>query len=259
MSRIGGRRWGRGAGRGPGMGSVPRMQVMAKTNSNSERARYCIGCSYLLNHLADDVCPECGRAFDRADGRTFSAFPTRAPQLVASWTWRLTLALLVPGNLLAMWWSGVGGDPLAVIVLPIMAGLPILYLVGIWFGAHVEGHRRVPVSKSILVAVLISNIASIPITNWPLRITWLASRSALENLADRVAAGENPTVPCRAGLFTIRKVDVRGGDEVVMLWMDPGGAGPSGWARGPLEEAARSVNLSIQTVVAPEWSLLHLD
>lgn len=42
---------------------------MAESDSDNMR---CLGCDYRLQGLPDSVCPECGRAFDREDGRTFA-------------------------------------------------------------------------------------------------------------------------------------------------------------------------------------------
>lgn len=36
----------------------------------------CKGCGYLLRDLGNNVCPECGRAFDPADAATYVANPT---------------------------------------------------------------------------------------------------------------------------------------------------------------------------------------
>lgn len=33
--------------------------------------RHCLSCAYILNGLAENRCPECGRAFDPADATTF--------------------------------------------------------------------------------------------------------------------------------------------------------------------------------------------
>jgi hypothetical protein len=41
-------------------------------------------------------------------------------------------------------------------------------------------------------------------TFWPLRVAFLISGPALERLADRVAAGQAPSFPARAGLYCIR-------------------------------------------------------
>ena len=36
---------------------------------------FCIGCGYSLRGLSDHRCPECGRAFDPGNGKTFLKTP----------------------------------------------------------------------------------------------------------------------------------------------------------------------------------------
>ncbi len=38
---------------------------------DQHRAKHCLGCSYLLEGLSEDRCPECGRPFDPDDLNTF--------------------------------------------------------------------------------------------------------------------------------------------------------------------------------------------
>ena len=45
---------------------------MANRRSNSPPHKRCLGCSYILDHLPENRCPECGRAFDPDDPRTFT-------------------------------------------------------------------------------------------------------------------------------------------------------------------------------------------
>ena len=37
----------------------------------SHATKYCLGCSYVLDGLPEDRCPECARPFDPQDPRTF--------------------------------------------------------------------------------------------------------------------------------------------------------------------------------------------
>lgn len=41
-------------------------------------ARYCLGCSYVLDGLPENRCPECGRPFEPNDPTTFRMSPRRA-------------------------------------------------------------------------------------------------------------------------------------------------------------------------------------
>jgi hypothetical protein len=46
---------------------------MSKATTAADAAtRYCIGCGYILDHLPEPRCPECGREFDPEDLRSFT-------------------------------------------------------------------------------------------------------------------------------------------------------------------------------------------
>jgi hypothetical protein len=41
----------------------------------STGAKYCLGCGYIIDHLPEPRCPECGREFDPGDPLTFYLQP----------------------------------------------------------------------------------------------------------------------------------------------------------------------------------------
>src|SRR5438105_3678911 len=57
---------------------------------------YCRGCGYVLHGLAQNRCPECGRAFDPADRKTYAT--SRRALLLRRWLRRL----LPPALILAL-------------------------------------------------------------------------------------------------------------------------------------------------------------
>src|SRR5262245_6908130 len=99
------------------------------------------------------------------------------------------------------------------------------------------------------------------LTPWPLRLAFLASRPAMERLADRVAAGRAVTSPEWAGLFQIvgSAVDPTTGN--VGLITDPDPAGRSGFVRlspavrvdGPYWNYRPFVNLNINEHLTGPW------
>ncbi len=46
--------------------------------------KYCIRCFYILNHLPEDRCPECGQVFDPEDPETFrTSVPVKVRRRIA--------------------------------------------------------------------------------------------------------------------------------------------------------------------------------
>ena len=76
---------------------------MAHANHNTPSGIYCCKCGYDLRaQTAPHRCPECGRAFDPADRRTFL---TRPPRGARRWAKRSVMVVLAVGVLLAMCWG----------------------------------------------------------------------------------------------------------------------------------------------------------
>ncbi len=73
----------------------------------TEHCRYCRGCSYDLHALTTPRCPECGRAFDPADPRTYRRRPARRWLRRLVWGGvALVLLVLLPGGASAWVYHG---------------------------------------------------------------------------------------------------------------------------------------------------------
>ena len=75
--------------------------------------------------------------------------------------------------------------------------------------------------RTRLLLLLGGMLLSVPVTRWPLRLTFAASAASLNRLADQVEAGHAPPGPVRAGLFTIESTEIChtwDGHKMVCLW-----------------------------------------
>jgi hypothetical protein len=120
--------------------------------------------------------------------------------------------------------------------------------------------RRSPLVAWPLVLVLALLPLSMLLTFWPFRLAFLASRPALDRLADRVESGMPVTRPEWAGLFRVvaSAVDPSSGNIGLIIDADP--AGRSGFVRvsvGPGMPAARSngpyYNLNFDLRLPESW------
>ena len=99
---------------------------------------------------------------------------------------------------------------------------------------------------------------SMPFKSWPLRAAFFVSVSAMNRLADRLAAGQLVATPVRAGLFTVvgTAQDLSTGN--VALIIDPDPAGRTAFVRiGSLVQPERRVgplyNLSTEKYMRGRW------
>lgn len=94
--------------------------------------------------------------------------------------------------------------------------------------------RQSPFLAWPLVLVLAFGPLSMMLTPWPLRLAFLASRPAMERLANRVAAGQSLSRPEWAGLFRVVGSDIDPAKGSVGLIIDADPRGRSGFVRlGP--------------------------
>lgn len=98
-------------------------------------------------------------------------------------------------------------DGFAVAILTWFLAFPLILGPGAAWATSVAhrdaGRWRSPFVAWPLVFVLAFLPLTMLFTQWPFRLAFLASESALDRLADRVAAGRAPRNPLRAGLFLV--------------------------------------------------------
>ena len=134
---------------------------------------------------------------------------------------------------------------------------------GAWASAatrRIARSRRAPLLAWPLVLAAALAPLSILLTPWPLHLAFLASRPALDRLADRVAAGQGITSPEWAGLFRVVGSAVDPSSGNVGLIIDPDPSGHSGFVRvgaAPSVPAGRSsgpfYNLYLDLKLCDRW------
>jgi hypothetical protein len=104
-----------------------------------------------------------------------------------------------------------------------------------------------------LLVVWLLLFAGIYRTNWPMRWSFGASTSALDRLAERVAAGQTPSLPTRAGAYLIRAVDTRpvSGGVAVCLWSYPPERHHIGFVQRPRRGHTGCQSLDAQSIKPP--------
>ena len=135
-----------------------------------------------------------------------------------------------------------------------VCGIPLILGFGTaWSAAATRREtvrRRSPLLAWPLVIVLATLPLTILFTQWPLRLAFLASKPALDRLADRVATGQAPLRPIRAGLFMVVNSAVDPTTGNVGLITDPNPSGRSGFVR-----VSPAPNTSPSRVSGPFYNL----
>src|SRR5262249_18622047 len=90
--------------------------------------------------------------------------------------------------------------------------LPVMIAAGVAWAAAATRRTATPRCSPLLMWPFVLTVALAPLsmlmTHWPLRLAFLASRPAMERLADRVAARQAIAGPEWAGLFRVVGSDV---------------------------------------------------
>jgi hypothetical protein len=116
-----------------------------------------------------------------------------------------------------------------------LCGVPLILGFGTAWSAAATRREAVRRRSPLLAWPLVIVLAALPLTmlftDWPLRLAFLASKPALDRLADRVAAGHAPGRPVLAGLFMVVNSEVDPTTGNVGLVTDPDPSGRSGFVR----------------------------
>ena len=153
------------------------------------------------------------------------------------------LALLAIAGILH---SATGGEQVGVVLLAIVVSAAAIIVSCLLVGYRRHTQRAV-LPALVAPVVCLSIIISVAATHWPLRVTYALSRDAFDAVAQRVRAGEQIATPVRAGLFTIRRVELSH-HGIVCLWTYPHPSGSTGFVQCRRDYVPFNL-----------WSLIRLD
>ena len=156
----------------------------------------------------------------------------------------VSVCWLIAGTV--VWLSASGCEQVSMVLWAFLLSGAVIVAGSVLVGWRRRAQRSVfTVGLSTLACLAI--IASVPVWQWPLRVTYSWSRSAFDSLAERIRAGEHLQVPQRVGLFVIRKAEVSH-NGIVCLWVVPNPAGSTGFVQCKRDHVPFNL-----------WSLVKLD
>jgi hypothetical protein len=156
--------------------------------------------------------------------------------------------LLVP---VGLGLGAIGGDPIGTSLL-MYAGSFLLLIVGAGLSFKAKGHV---LRHFVIYFVSIGVLLAIAWTQFPFRLTFKISETALNQIASQIRTGKRPTLPSRAGLFTIRKAGQKD-DGSIYLWTDPRPSGPEGFV---FNYTGRNYNLWSELKLSDDWFFISED
>jgi hypothetical protein len=115
--------------------------------------------------------------------------------------------------------------------------------------------RRALAVTLVGLVLCLGGIASIARWHWPLRLSFLASESSLEEMATATRGGES-LADKRIGLFRIHRAEV-GPHGIVCLWLDLDPAGRTGLVQTSPEDLP--FNLWSAISLSDRWQLISED
>ncbi len=145
-----------------------------------------------------------------------------------------------------------------------LSAFPIVISTGVVWASSAKRRTARPQRSPLLAWPLVLVLSLLPLsmllTFWPFRLAFLASRPALDRLADRVEGGQAVTSPEWVGLFRVVASAVDPSTGNVGLIMDADPSGRSGFVRvsvGPSIPAAHSsgpfYNLNFDLQLRERW------
>ncbi len=154
-----------------------------------------------------------------------------------------------------VWLSATATEKVAVFLSGCVDCLVIVGLTLAWLSW--AGVKHKPLRPAFTAAILaLAVAASVIVTAWPLRLSYLLSRPTLERLAMTVQAGEPPDGPVRVGLFVIKRTEVSR-QGLVCLWTELDPKGNTGFVRCGANGLPANLWSSIQ--LDEQWNLVAED
>jgi len=206
------------------------MPLSVPTSDEFAFAR-CKTCNYLLRQLENNVCPECGRAFDPKDRSTYYVQPRER-----SWrddaspppTWHLWVFLAA-----ALLYIHGASFPLApnfflpcLLQIALVVSAPVilvLYLRRI-IACYKLRSDDLPPPKDVArprrnwfgLPCLIAAIITVNIYNWPYALRWSISKPAFDRVVKSILSGEPaPKTPCWIGAYRVKQIDALPDEGVI--------------------------------------------
>ena len=115
------------------------------------------------------------------------------------------------------------------VIMPMLVGFGAVWSVLVARRGRVTHHSRQSAWMWVIALAVMPGVTAW--TVWPFRLRFLTARSALERVADQIAAGQAVSFPQTAGTFRLAASRFDSETGGVALLIDPNPNGPSGFVR----------------------------
>tara|TARA_R110000850_G_scaffold42454_28_gene108982 strand:+ start:304 stop:801 length:498 start_codon:yes stop_codon:yes gene_type:complete len=142
-------------------------------------------------------------------------------------------------------------DPLGVTVILALVAMGLQCVAGVVIPLTKGSYLKV----GLIYAVGTAMIVLVAVTQFPLRMTFALSETALQRLAAEVVEQGPLTEPAQAGLFTIAKASVHPNGSVFLM-TDPDPSGPAGFV---YQYTGSGYNIWSEYRIDDSWHFIALD
>ncbi len=199
----------------------------------------CLGCGYALRDLPEPRCPECGRAFDPADPRTFG--PEPRPKWLQPWAapppwwhvcaitafvWALLFHLSVPyGRPAVLGEAPLAGSFVAYTTPWLPLGIGLDYLVRALVAGDDRRSPRRRATKAlrctrwrwVVTPICLCLVSTALAFDWPFEVRFRLSRPAFDRAVQVFRQGQSTnTGPHWIGLYHVKRISNFGPGAVVL-------------------------------------------
>lgn len=132
--------------------------------------------------------------------------------------------------------SFLGTHPAYVLVFALVVISVAALILAASYAEHRSwGQHKTPVARAsrgtwIIIGLSAAFIVSIPMTHWPLHLSFLLSQRSMNKLAGQIASGTKVLAPQETGVFSVAQADSH--DGLVCLWTNEDMGEPVGFMQG---------------------------
>ena len=157
--------------------------------------------------------------------------------------------------LILIYLSATATEGVFLFVIAILLGIVAFIIAVFFYDTERHRNREIKPINGVVIVLAIFVCVSVCWFQWPLRVTYAASKTALNRLAAQLRRGKTIATPVHAGFFTIEKAEIR--NNTACLWTRTNAGGDEGF----IQVAPSKIEFSMFSLVVldNQWQFITED